>query len=140
MWGQFLKPETVILIFSLIAIAVFIWFKKYPPMEDIASLSNVLNSRGGNILVLIILSILFFQVGMKFMYYLMDLIVQNKLSPDNAMAMLGIQWCTGAAFGGAFGALLKTMTGEEVKQTGVQSTVETKVKTEIVKPEDTTTT
>lgn len=135
----FMKPETIMLFSVLLVIALFIWYKRYPPMEDLASLSNVVNSRGGNILVLVVLSLLFFQIGMKFMYYLIDLMVNNKLGPDNAMAMLGVQFCTGTAFGAAFGALLKTMTGEEVKQPNITTTVETKVssgKSPEVRPEE----
>lgn len=107
---QWVNWIAIVLIIVLLAILQFA--KRLPSREGAIDMIGALNSRGGNILVLAGLSIWFFQVGMKFMYYLIEMVSAKKLDDSNSLAMLGIQWITGAAFGGAFGALLKTMTGD----------------------------
>jgi hypothetical protein len=56
---------------------------------------------------------IFFFVGMRLVYWGENMIVEHKLDTDNALILSAFNWITGAAFGGAFGAMIKTMTGEE---------------------------
>lgn len=100
----------------LIVFAVLCWFilalaKRVPEATSIKLSLSVLNDKGGQILLLTCLSCWFFSVSMHLFYYAIQQIAQKTLAPDNAVLLMGLQFCTGVAFGGSFGALLKTMDG-----------------------------
>lgn len=99
-------------IFLAVLVALQI-FNKLPKLDSIKSLIAVMDSKGGNISVLVVMSIFFFWSGMKMFYVLLSMMQAKTLTADNAFALMGLQFVTGTAFGGAFGALLKTMTGTE---------------------------
>ena len=96
----------------LVTYLVLTWLEKLPPVSSVQALVAQANSRGGNIIVLGTLSMVFFHSSMKLFYNLMDRLQDGKITPDNAVALTAISFVSGTAFGGAFGALLKTMTGE----------------------------
>ena len=91
------------------------WYGKLPHLQSIIDLITAANSRGGNILILSVASIYFFSHSIRLFYLLMDYSKDGKIGQDNAFALMGLQFATSTAFGGAFGALLKTMTGENSK-------------------------
>lgn len=99
----------------LVLWAVLQWNNKLPSTKSIQELMSTLNSRGGNIMILTFLSWAFFKVGMALFYNILDRIADGRITPDNAVVATSIAFVTGTAFGGAFGALLKTMTGESSK-------------------------
>lgn len=86
---------------------------KAPKMSSMREFVNLANTRGGNIVVLSVFSIWFFQSSMRLFYYAFDEVAEKRLTVDNALIMMALQFVTGAAFGGAFGAMLKTMTGSD---------------------------
>ncbi len=112
----------------VIAYGLMSYFKLLPSIEALRSTAEVLNTKGGNILLLTGMSMIFFFIGMRFIYWSVDMIIDGKLTADNAMALTGVSWVTGTVFGGAFGALLKTMTGDSPTTTPTHST-ETKTTT-----------
>lgn len=89
--------------------------KLFPGEESFSGFATVINSRGGNIVLLAVMSLFFFVHSMRLIYQLIDMAKDGKIDATNAIAMMGIQFVTGSAFGGSFGALLKTMTGESSK-------------------------
>lgn len=93
-------------------LAVMQWNNKLPAPAAFHEFCDVLNGRGGNILILAVLSMYFFIQSMRLFYNLMDLSKGGFIQQDNAFALMGLQFATASAFGGAFGALLKTMTGD----------------------------
>lgn len=98
----------------LATLVVMQWFGKLPSVTSISALATVMNTRGGNILLLSSLSIAFFVSGIRLIYWSTMLTMQGKIDMKEAVLILpGFGWITGTAFGGAFGALLKTMTGED---------------------------
>src|ERR1700689_2747377 len=99
-------------IFALVW-TVLILRSKAPSTDSFRDFVNVWNSRGGNIMVLLCLSIYTFRVGMRFFYHAIDLVSTGKLDEKSALLMLGVQWVTGSVFGLFAGALIKTMTGQE---------------------------
>jgi hypothetical protein len=103
-----------ILFFTLLW-AVMQWHGKLPSTQSIQEFTAVLNSRGGNILVLIIASLYFFRYSMYIFLHLLNMVKDKTITQDNAFALMAIQFITTSAFGGAMGALLKTMTGESTK-------------------------
>jgi hypothetical protein len=97
---------------SMIVLGIMQWHGKLPSSRAVQDIAATVNSKGGNILVLTFLSLVFFFTGMRFLYFCIMMIIEGKLTPDNAVAVTGINWVTGAAFGMAFSSLLKAMTGE----------------------------
>lgn len=88
------------------------WMKKLPSTSSIGEFITILNSRGGNILVLAVMSLYFFRQAMILFYAMLAQIQAGTLKENNALALMAVQFVTSSAFGGAMGALLKTMTGE----------------------------
>lgn len=103
-------------IFAFTLLFVFLlWHKKLPTVESIQGLATVSATKGGNIIILMVMAFSFFFAGMRLIYYCLGLSVDGKITVDNAVMMLAISFVTGTAFGNVMGALLKTMTGENVK-------------------------
>lgn len=109
------------ILFFVILYTVMKWNDKLPSTEAIQEFTATLNSRGGNILILTAGSIYFFRHAIYLFYKLLDLVQGGQLTPDNAYALMSLQFVTSTAFGGAFGALLKTMTGESSKARSTDS-------------------
>lgn len=100
-----------------IAVIVFLYLllamkNKLPNTKAISEFMSVLNTRGGNIFVLALASAYFFRYSMYMFNMLLGMVRDKTISEDNAFALMAIQFVTTTAFGGAMGALLKTMTGE----------------------------
>lgn len=101
--------------FVIILWAVMQWNKKLPSMQAVQELASVLNSRGGNIMVLGSFSVLFFISSIKFAYWITSKQIDGKVSVELALATATFSWLTGSAFGGAFTSMVKAMTGENTK-------------------------
>lgn len=102
-------------------LAVFILLllkNKLPSVDGLKEVVDILNSRGGNILILAYASIYFFNKAFASMQLMMQMVAAGTLKPDNVFAHTTSQFLTSVAFGGAFGALLKTMTGEPNQKNG----------------------
>lgn len=83
-----------------------------PSVISIQELANTVNTKGGNILVLLTLTLIFFFTGMGLIYWSLNRMNEGKLSADNAVLMMALSWILGTAFGGAFSSMLKVMSGE----------------------------
>jgi hypothetical protein len=91
------------------------WHGKLPSVDSIQALAAVTNSKGGNILVLGTMSLIFFFTAMRLTYWCLDRMIDGKLTADNAVVMMGLTFVTGSAFGGSFSSMLKAMSGENAK-------------------------
>ena len=85
-------------------------------LDAVKDAVSFLNSKGGNILVLLALTVFFFKSAMEMYYRMIYMIASKAITPDNAVAINGWTFVTGVAFGGAFAALLKSLGGEEPQQ------------------------
>jgi hypothetical protein len=83
-----------------------------PSISSLQGFADLLNSKGGNILVLLILSLLFFETGVRMIYWCLERAIEGKLNADNAVMMMGVTFITGSCFGGSFSSMLKVMSGE----------------------------
>jgi|SRR6516164_9332551 len=102
------------ILIGLVLVAIFVLYLlgKLPGMDQFKQFATVADTHGGNIAILAFFSIFFFCVGLAFSYYVVDLLEDKTITPDNTMVMLLIQWITGTAFGGTMGALIKTLNSE----------------------------
>lgn len=104
-WGQYAVWGTLLGVYLIL-----VFTKKMPAMNSFKNFVDTVNSAGGHILLLAIFSIYFFKVAMQFFYNALNL-PDEIITKRDAILMTGIAFVTGTAFGGAWGALLKTMTG-----------------------------
>lgn len=104
------------IVWFLLTIAAMV-FMYYLPFEKLDRLGKLLETSGGKVLVLSIMTMLFFIAAMSFMYYTLDAIQGKTLQPDDVMVNMAMQFCTGGAFGTVLGALI-TMTGGNHRNNG----------------------
>ncbi len=103
--------------FDVVSLLIFLGYcvlavlAKLPSVEAIRKLVSTLDDRGGNILVLLALTGWFFATARGLFYHAIGLISNGKIDAKDAVLMFGLTFVTGSAFGGAFAALLKTLTG-----------------------------
>lgn len=88
------------------------WFGRVPKIESIKQFFEALNTKGGNILILLVMSVVGAFATTRMFYYLVQLSVDGKLQQDNAYALMGLAFLTNQLTGAFIGALLKTMTGD----------------------------
>lgn len=115
----------------LVMFCTLMWFKKLPPVESLQNLATLVNTKGGNILVLAGFSLVFFFTSLGLIYWALNRMAEGKLSADNAVLMMALSWLLGTAFGGSFSSMLKVMTGEET-QVPPPKTIEKKTETTTV--------
>lgn len=101
--------------FLVILWAFMQWHGKMPSTQSIQDLASVINSRGGNIMVLAGFSILFFASSTRFVYWVLQKQVEGKITVELALGTAAFSWLTGSCFGGAFTSMVKAMTGENTK-------------------------
>ena len=82
-----------------------------PTVAGLRDFVNVLDSRGGNILLLALFSAYGFTATMRLFYVAFALFTAKALEPQNAVLLMALQFCTTSVFAGSFGAMLKTMSG-----------------------------
>lgn len=108
-WQQYATLAAALVIYLALA------FKnKLPTVESFGKFVSLVDSRGGNILLLTILSYIFFRSSMHLAYYLMAL--PEEVSKATTISTAAFSFASGTAFGGAFGALLKSLTGQETNR------------------------
>lgn len=108
--------------FMVLVMVLMQWHGKLPTMNSLNSLANIINSRGGNIMVLGGFSILFFVTAIRFTYWIISKSMDGKVTVENSVAMAAFTWITGSAFGGSFTSMVKAMTGENTKARSTDGT------------------
>ena len=98
----------------LILYFLFLYLGKLPSMESMQKFVTMLDTKGGNIMVLVLLALYFFHDAQVMYYIVIDKIKDGTLSTDNGIALNGLMFATGA-FSGVSGALLKVMSGADPK-------------------------
>lgn len=126
------RPQILFTFLFFAGVFALLWANKMPSIQGVIDCANVLNSKGGNLLLLAIMSGWFFYEALKFAYHLLYMTSHSEITPDNAIALSMFSFVTGTAFGGAFGALLKGMSGESVTATSGASVETKKTETETV--------
>ncbi len=131
-WAHVEIIVTVVVL--IVAAGLFSHFRLWPAVTSVRDLAELLNTKGGVILLLGAFSIAFFFAGMRWLYWTTMLIVNKQITPDNAVISMGFNWISGAAFGAAFGAMLNSMKGEPAPPPVTNATTSTTVqsKTETV--------
>ena len=118
---HYLAIAFVIALYSL-----FLYLGKLPSMDSLQRFATVLDTKGGNIIVLVALALYFFHDAQVMYYIVIDKIKDGTITADNGIALNGLMFATGA-FSGVSGALLKVMSGQEPKPSNGTTVVTTSV-------------
>lgn len=119
-WDIVFVAVGAVLVYALLA-----YRRVLPSIGAVQDLANVVNTKGGNILVLFVLTLIFFFTGIGLIYWSLNRMLEGKLSADNAVLMMGLSWILGTAFGGSFSSMLKVMSGDDPKPPPGTSTIST---------------
>jgi hypothetical protein len=122
LFGNINNRDLIVLLFIFATFVALAYLRRLPEPWVIKHYFSALNDRGGNILVLVLMSAWFFSVSVRIFYYAFELLSKKQLDPDNAILLMAVQFVTSSAFGGSFGALLKTMTGSDSNARGTDGT------------------
>jgi len=103
-----------LILFAFVGIwLVLVLTRRSPSISSFREFVNLLNSRGGNILILMAATFYAFRAAMRLFYHVIGMISEGKLDEKSAVMMMALAFVTGTVFGQFSGALLKTMTGHE---------------------------
>jgi hypothetical protein len=97
------------------AFFVFWWFGKLPSPHQISEILELVNTRGGNICLLLGGTLVGAGASLRLFYYIIQLSVDGKIQQDNVFSIMSLTFITGTITGNFMGALLKTMTGDTTK-------------------------
>lgn len=116
---------------GIVLLYAFMAYRKVlPSVQAVQDLATLVNTKGGNILVLLFLTMVFFFTGVGLIYWALNRMQEGKLAADNAVLMMGLSWVLGTAFGGSFSSMLKVMSGENpIPPAGTTTTSTTSVAT-----------
>lgn len=109
-------PEYAFIVLVLLLWAFMAYRNKLPNMQAFKDFADVINSAGGNILLLTGFTAWSLSISMRFFYYLLAL-PDDRLSKSDAIVTAGITFVTGSVFGLFAGALIKTLTGGKANGT-----------------------
>jgi hypothetical protein len=105
------KWDVIVFVTLLLVVLILIFRNKVPSVSVIREFVEIANTRGGGIILLSFFTWIFFRSAMLFIYHILSMANQTGTTVDKAQAVVtaGLGFVTGSSFGGAFGALLKTM-------------------------------
>jgi hypothetical protein len=90
----------ILLALFLVAIFVLALLGKLPSIDQFRQFAAVVDTRGGNITVLLTLTIMFFCVGVGLLYYLVGLVEDKVFNVQEAMIIEGtVTYASGWALG-----------------------------------------
>lgn len=104
-WQQYAIIGVLMLCYMVLAFR-----NKLPPMSAFKDFLDSVNSSGGHIFMLLILTVWSIRIAMQFFYHLLNM-PASEFDKDNALITAGITFVQGTLAGTFIGALLKTMSG-----------------------------
>ena len=117
-WFHIGATEYVVLGVMLLVYLVLVFSGKMPSMKSFQEFADTINSAGGHIIILSLFSVWFFATAMRFFFHVLSL-PDETITKHDAIIMTGVGFVTGTAFGGAWGALIKTMSGGKANGGGL---------------------
>lgn len=109
-WFQFNWQEFAVFAVVIVIYLLLVFRNKMPSMGAFKEFVDAINTAGGHIFLLSLFSLYFFRTAMRFFFHVLSL-PDEEITKHEAIIMTGIGFLTGTAFGGAWGALIKTMSG-----------------------------
>jgi hypothetical protein len=109
-WFQLQWPQYAILAAVLATYLLLSFTNKLPSMQAFKDFADVINSAGGNIILLSLFTAWSIKIAMQFFYHILAL-TSETISKQDAIVTTGIAFVTGTLVGTFAGALIKTLTG-----------------------------
>ena len=107
-----------LLILVVITVAVFGWYGKFVSNDRLHGLIDVIGTRGGNIIVLAVFSMVSMVVSVRMLTYMLEMSMSGRLSQTNVLMMSVFNFVTAHMSGTFFGALIATMKGDKPTPSG----------------------
>jgi len=107
-----------LLVFLVAIVAVFGWYGKFVSNDRLHGLIDVVGTRGGNIIVLAVFSMVSMVVSVKMLTYMLEMSMAGRLSQTNVLMMSVFNFVTAHMSGTFFGALIATMKGDKPTPSG----------------------
>ena len=109
-WFTFSWQDYAVFALVVAVYLILVFRNKLPGMATFKDFTDTINTAGGHLIILTLFSLYFFRTAMRFFLHVLGL-PDEVVTKNNAIIMTGIAFLTGTAFGGAWAALIKTMTG-----------------------------
>jgi hypothetical protein len=128
-WFSFGWIHEVLIVVLLGVYVLLVYWNKLPTMASFKEFVDSINTGGGHLLMLFLLTVWFFIAAMRVFFHILAL-PEETITKNNAVVMMGLTFVTGTAFGGAFSALLKTMSGGKATDLPPETTKQVTTTTE----------
>jgi len=115
-WFTLHTPQYVMLAIVFITYLVLTFANRLPKMASFKDFLDAVNSAGGHIFLLSLLTVWSIKIAMQYFYHLLAL-PEEMLSKQQAIVTAGITFVQGTLAGTFIGALLKTMSGGKANGT-----------------------
>lgn len=109
-WFQLQWPQYAMLGVLLLSYLLLALKNRLPRMAAFKEFLDAVNSAGGHIFILTLLTAWSIKIAMQFFYHLLSLDTET-VSKADALVTAGVTFVTGTLAGTFIGALLKTMSG-----------------------------
>jgi hypothetical protein len=104
-WPQYSLIAALIVSYLMLSFA-----NKLPSMKAFKDFADTIDSAGGNIILLTLLTVWSIKIAMQFFYHLLGL-PADQFDKANSIITAGITYVQGGLSGMFIGALIKTLTG-----------------------------
>lgn len=104
-WPQYALIAALIGSYLLLSFA-----NRLPSMNSFKEFADIINTAGGNILLLALLTVWSIKISMQFFYHLLGL-APEQFDKASSIVTAGITYVQGGLSGMFIGALIKTLTG-----------------------------
>lgn len=116
-WQSWLALTVLLVCYMVLSFA-----GKLPRMSAFKDFLDAVNSAGGHIFLLFLLTIWSIKIAMQFMYHTLAM-PADQFNKNQAIITAGIAFVHGNLVGGFMAALLKTMSGGKANGTGKPDTL-----------------
>lgn len=111
-WQSYLALTVLVACYMILTFA-----NRLPRMSAFKEFLDAINSAGGHIFILLLLTVWSIKIAMQFYYHLLALPAE-QFDKASAIVNVGIAFVQGSLVGGFTAALLKTMSGGKANGTG----------------------
>jgi hypothetical protein len=114
-WFSLHLPQYIMLAVLFLGYMVLTFSDRLPKMSSFKDFLDAVNSAGGHIFLLTLLTLWSIKIAMQFFYHILSL--PDVMTKDQAIVTAGITFVQGTLAGTFIGALLKTMSGGKANGT-----------------------
>jgi len=114
-WFSLHLPQYIMLGVLFLGYMVLTFSNRLPKMASFKDFLDAVNSAGGHIFLLTLLTLWSIKIAMQFFYHILAL--PDVMTKDQAIVTAGITFVQGTLAGTFIGALLKTMSGGKANGT-----------------------